>query len=162
MKYEKNQYSEGISLCTLIIAGVFLYWGVSILIGGGWVPWWGIIPLGIGIIIAAGQIAVLANRGKLRNAVKYEYIDNPNASIEEISKKTSISKKDVQAITLDLKIRGDLRGKFSTKTGVFKTIPDQVNNKASEQIKRNFCANCGSPIKKDHAEFCAFCGSKIE
>jgi len=29
VKYERNQYSEGFSICALIIAGAFLYWGLA-------------------------------------------------------------------------------------------------------------------------------------
>jgi len=31
MKYEKNQYSDGFSICTLIIAGAFLWWGFAVM-----------------------------------------------------------------------------------------------------------------------------------
>ena len=157
MKYEKNQYSDGFSICALIIAGAFFYWGISDLIAWRGFPWWGFIATAIGIAICVGQIGALANRSKLRNAVMYEYQQNPNASIEEISKQTGITQKDVRAITLDLKGTGNLKGSFSTKTGTFKPIKTE---KAPE-AKAKFCPGCGTPIKTEEAEFCSYCGSKI-
>jgi hypothetical protein len=159
MKYEKNQYSEGFSICALIIAGAFLYWGITDLIAWKWgFPWWGFISTGIGIAILVSQIAALTNREKLRNTVLFEYQDNPSANIEEISKKTGITQKDVRAITLDLKMKGQLRGSFSTKTGGFKAI----ELKAPEKDKANYCPGCGSRIKKEGAQFCGYCGSNLE
>lgn len=158
MKYQKNQYSKGFGLCALIIAGAFFYWGITDLIDWRWgFPWWGFIATAIGIAIIVGQIAALANRSKLRNAVMYEYTQNPNASIVEISRKMGITLRDVRAITLDLKGTGQLRGSFSTKSGTFKVIEP----KKSDGPKANFCSGCGSPIKREGAEFCSYCGSKI-
>ncbi|MFX1237106.1 MAG: hypothetical protein ACFE8P_05230, partial [Promethearchaeota archaeon] len=76
----------------------------------------------IGVAVLSGQIAALTNRSRLRRAVKLEFESNPEASIDEISASTSITKKDVQAIILELKMRGELRDKFSTSTGRIKTI----------------------------------------
>jgi hypothetical protein len=159
MKYEKNQYSEGFSICALIIAGAFFYWAYTNLTDWTYgFPWWGFIALAIGIAIAVGQIAALLNRDKLRNAVLYEYEQNPNASIEEVSRKTGITQKDVRAITLDLKGTGKLRGSFSTKSGTFKAIIPEKTPEA----KAKYCPGCGTPIKKEGAQFCGYCGSKIE
>jgi len=150
MKYEKNQYTEGFSICGLIIAGAFLFWGITTIIAGGW---WGIIFIGIGIAISLGLIRAIVNRKKLRNTVKYEFESNPNATIEDISNSTGISKKDVQAIILDLKMSGELRGKFSTKTGQLKL----------ESIeKQKFCPSCGAHIEKEGAKFCNYCGAEIK
>jgi hypothetical protein len=153
MKYEKNQYTEGFSICGLIIAGAFLFWGISTILAGGW---WGIILIGIGIAISLGLIRALVNKKKLRNAVLYEFESNPNATIEEISKSTGISKKDVQAIILDLKMSGELRGKFSSKTGQLKAIS------AEKTEKSKFCKSCGAHIEKDGAQFCNYCGAEIK
>jgi hypothetical protein len=153
MKYEKNQYTEGFSVCGLIIAGAFFFWGITTIIAGGW---WGIILIGIGIAISLGLIRAIVNRKKLRNAVLYEFESNPNASLEDISKNTGISKKDVQAIILDLKMSGELRGKFSTKTGQLKTVPAETSGKVE------FCPSCGAHIAKEGAQFCNYCGAEIK
>ncbi|MFX1444976.1 MAG: zinc ribbon domain-containing protein [Promethearchaeota archaeon] len=153
MKYEKNQYTEGFSICGLIIAGAFFFWGITSIIAGGW---WGIILIGIGIAISLGLIRAIVNKKKLRNAVKYEFESNPNATVEDISKSTGISKKDVQAIILDLKMSGELRGKFSSKTGQLKTVP------AATTGKTEFCPSCGAHIEKEGAQFCNYCGAEIK
>jgi hypothetical protein len=168
MHYERNQYSDGFSICGLIIAGAFLYWGFNTLMNGfviGWGPtlmnlWWlGFIWLGIGIAIISGQIYALSNRSNLRRVVKLEFEENPNASIEEISAKTGITTKDVRAIILDLKARGELKGKFSTKTGEMKYT--EVSQPLQEEIKSQYCSNCGTPVKKEDAMYCSYCGSKL-
>jgi len=153
MKYEKNQYTEGFSICGLIIAGAFLFWGISTIIAGGW---WGIILIGIGIAISLGLIRALVNKKKLRNTVKYEFESNPNATVEDISNSTGISKKDVQAIILDLKMSGELHGKFSSKTGQLKVVP------AETQEKDKFCPSCGAHIEKEAAQFCNYCGAEVK
>ncbi len=163
MHYKKNQYSEGFNICGLIIAGGFIFWGINTLLGG-FRPfrdfWWiGFIFLLIGISILIGQIRAVTNRDKLRNVVKYEFEQNPNASIEEIVGKTKISRKDVQAIILDLKARGALRGQFSGETGQMKPIPTQDQVPAQE--KSTFCPNCGTPVSKDGAQYCSYCGATI-
>ncbi|MHA1670475.1 MAG: hypothetical protein ACTSV5_07825 [Promethearchaeota archaeon] len=62
MKYGKIQYSEGVSICTLIIAGMFVYWGLNDLVikpltESKDVGWWGFIWLEIGLPIAVSQVA---------------------------------------------------------------------------------------------------------
>ncbi|MHA2037278.1 MAG: hypothetical protein ACW98X_12635 [Promethearchaeota archaeon] len=161
MKYEKNQYSDGFSICTLIIAGAFLWWGIERFInwGKGW-EWWGFVSTGIGLAILIGQILALTNRSKLRNIVLTEFQENPEASVEDISKSTNITSKDVQAIVLDLKASGQLRAKFNSQTGQIKTlIPPEKEVPSGEKAK--YCANCGTPITKDSAQYCAYCGGKI-
>jgi hypothetical protein len=153
MKYEKNQYTEGFSICGLIIAGAFFFWGITTIIAGGW---WGIILIGIGIAISLGLIRAIVNKKKLRNTVKYEFESNPNATVEEISKSTGISKKDVQAIILDLKMSGELRGEFSSKTGQLKTVPAETAGKTK------FCPSCGAHIEKEGAQFCNYCGAELK
>lgn len=153
MKYEKNQYTEGFSICGLIIAGAFFFWGISTIIAGGW---WGIILIGIGIAISLGLIRALVNKKNLRNTVKYEFESNPNATVEDISNSTGISKKDVQAIILDLKMSGELRGKFSSKTGQLKAVPAETTE------KDKFCPSCGAHIEKEAAQFCNYCGAEIK
>ncbi len=160
MKYEKDSYSEGVSICCLIIAGAFIYWGITSLIPWHFFSWWGIICLVIGISILISQIRAVTNRDKLRNVIKYEFEQNPNASIEEIIERTKISRKDVQAIILDLKARGELRGKFSSKTGQMKPI--KVQEKTPAQEKTEYCPNCGTPVNREGAQFCAYCGANLE
>ena len=114
----------------------------------------------IGLAIISGQVASLSNRGRLRSIVRDYFLDNPNASIEEISAKTGITIKDVRAIVLDLKARGELRGKFSSKTGQMKSVP--VESEPSETPKVSFCPNCGTPVKDESAMYCAYCGARIK
>ncbi|MFX1388995.1 MAG: hypothetical protein ACFE9Z_02915 [Promethearchaeota archaeon] len=161
MKYEKNQYSEGFSICALIIAGAFLYWGISSFIPWNWWSWWGFISTGIGIAILVSQIYALANRSKLRSVVLAEFQQNPEATVEEIVNNTRISRKDVYAIILDLKASGQLVGKFSTTTGQIKhlSIPEK---EIPTETQPKYCSNCGTPIsKKDNAKYCAYCGAQI-
>jgi hypothetical protein len=169
MHYERNQYSEGFSICGLIIAGMFLYWGFNTLTSGFFglfgLWWLGFIWIGIGIAIISGQIYALANRSNLRNVVKYEFEQNPNASIGEISTNTGITVKDVRAIILDLKARGELKGKFSSKTGEMKytqvTQPVAADVEEEKKKEAQYCPNCGTPIKKGDAMYCSYCGSKL-
>jgi len=158
MKYEKDSYSEGVSICCLIFAGIFIYWGITNLFAGFFPPWGGIISLAIGISIIISQIRRVTNRDKLRNVVKYEFEANPNSTVEEIVDKTKISRKDVQAIVLDLKARGELKGKFSSDTGQMKQIPKE----AAAEPKGKFCPSCGTPMKSPDAKFCEFCGAKVD
>ena len=160
MKYEKNQYSESFSVCTLIIAGAFLYWGISTFVTEGFIHWWGYISTAIGIAILVSQILAIANRSKLRNVVLAEFQSNPEASIEHVSRSTGISRKDIQAIVLDLKASGELRAKFNSETGQVKhLVPKETEPTPGEPSK--FCSNCGTPITKESAQYCAYCGGKI-
>lgn len=183
MKYEKNQYSEGVSFCSLIIAGAFIYWGVNeFRNGGSWI--WPAILIVIGGSIALSQFYAVTNRGKLRNIVLTEFQRNPNATIEEICENTGISKKDVKAIILDLKAEGRLLGTFSTKTGQMEDIQivsapkslkvptppmpsTSVDDRLSptplksEESKHKFCANCGTRVYDTGAKYCQYCGFEI-
>lgn len=167
MKYERNQYSDGVSICTLIIAGMFLYWGLNDLLirplmEGAEVVWWGWIWIGIGASILVGQIAAWANRSKLRNTVLYEYEEHPEATIEEISRNTGITIKDVQTIVLDLKADGLLRGKFSSATG--QMTHGEVIKKTEGEVSEGrvaYCPNCGTAKVKESAVFCSYCGTKL-
>jgi len=168
LTYKRNQYSEGFSICGLIIAGIFIYWGYNSLFEGFWFGighhqinlWWmGFIWIFIGLVIISGQIHALSNRNNLRNIVKGYFIDNPNASVEEIAAALGITIKDVRAIILDLKARGELRGKFSTKTGQMKTV--LKDEQIPEPQKHTFCPNCGTPVKEGSAVYCAYCGSRL-
>jgi hypothetical protein len=166
MKYNPNQYTSGFSICALLIAGMFFYWGIDAFLHGFWdfgFNWMGFIWIGIGIAILGSQIAALTNRSKLKNIVLIEFNNNPNISVEEISANTGISVRDVRAIILDLKAAGKLRGKFSTSTGEAKAM--EVVPKAEKvpipQEKSNYCPNCGTPIERENAAFCAYCGSKL-
>lgn len=167
MKYKRNQYSEGLSVCSFIIAGILIYWGLNDLffrpIWYGWaVSWFGIVWLVIGVAIVGGQVAAFPNRGKLRNAVLYEYEAHPEATIEEISKNTGVSLRDVRSIILDLKSRGLLRGKFSSTTG--QLTHGEVITKTQTTVpegKVSYCPNCGTAKSKDSAVYCSYCGSKL-
>ena len=160
MKYQKNQYSNGFSICTLIIAGAFFWWGISTFIP--WRTWsfWGIILIGIGASILIGQIYAITNRSKLRNIVLSEFQANPEATVDDVSRSTGITPKDIQAIILDLKASGQLRGNFSTTTGQIKHLSIPQKEVPLEE-KAKYCANCGTPIKKDAAQFCSYCGAQI-
>lgn len=166
MKYKRNQYSEGVSVCSFIIAGILIYWGTNDIFVPLWVStpinWWGLVWYAIAAAILIGQIAAWANRSKLRNAVLYEYEEHPEATIQEISQNTGITVKDVQAIVLDLKAEGLLRGKFSSTTGqmihadIVKTSQEDVS-----EGKVAYCPNCGTAKVKESAVFCSYCGSKL-
>ena len=167
MKYNRNQYSEGVSICSFIIAGMFLYWGLNDVwfrpfIEGGAYSWFGWIWIAIGLSILVGQIVNWTNKSKLRNLVLFEYEQRPNASIEEVSRSTGVSIRDVQAIVLDLKASGLLRGKFSSTTGEMKNV-EVV--KSTEGLKPEtgvkYCPNCGTAKSKEAAVFCSYCGSKF-
>jgi hypothetical protein len=168
MKYKKNQYTEGFSICALIIAGMFYYWGIDAFWNGFWsfnINWMGFLWIGIGTAILVSQIAALMNRSKLRNVVLYEFQQNPNAAMEEISNNTGISIRDLRAIILDLKASGRLRGNFSPETGsakemqVVKDVPPTFQKADQEHAK--FCPSCGTPIERTKAAFCSYCGNKL-
>ncbi|MFW9878943.1 MAG: zinc ribbon domain-containing protein [Candidatus Thorarchaeota archaeon] len=159
MQYKRNQYSEGVSICALIIAGAFLYWGIESFIPWDAWSWWGFISLGIGIAILVSQIYAITNRSKLRNVVLAEFQANPSATIEDISRSTGISLKDINAIILDLKASNQLIGKFNSETGQIKhmSIPEK-EIVSTERVK--YCSNCGTPLK-EAAQYCAYCGAQI-
>ncbi|MFW9998523.1 MAG: zinc ribbon domain-containing protein [Candidatus Hodarchaeota archaeon] len=161
MKYKRNQYSEGFSICALIIAGAFLYWGINEFINwGDGFEWWGFISTGIGISILVSQIYAITNRSKLRNVVLAEFQVNPEATVDDISISTGISRKDINAIVLDLKASGQLRGKFNTTTGQIKHLSIPKTEEVVEE-RAKYCPNCGTPITKDTAQFCSYCGTQI-
>jgi hypothetical protein len=166
MKYKRNQYSEGVSVCSFIIAGILIYWGIEHIFLPLWagtdISWWGLVWFGIAAAIIIGQIAALANKSKLRNAVLYEYEEHPEATIQEISQNTGITIRDVQAIVLDLKANGSLRGKFSSTTGQL-THADVIKKPQGEvsEGKVVYCPNCGTAKVKESAIFCSYCGTKL-
>ncbi|WP_162306580.1 hypothetical protein DSAG12_04060 [Promethearchaeum syntrophicum] len=51
MKYERDQYVEGFSYFSLLIAGAYLFWGFSKVVEGFY---WNLISIGMGIIILMG------------------------------------------------------------------------------------------------------------
>ena len=164
MHYERNEYQEGFSICALIIAGIFLWWGFNILLDDMANWWWffGFFWILIGLSIMSSQIYKLTNRSKLRNVVKQEFEQNPTISIEMIASNTGITVKDARAIVLDLKARGELRGKFSTKTGEAKHVEVTAPNQVTSEETGKYCANCGTPVKREgNAVYCAFCGAKL-
>jgi hypothetical protein len=166
MKYKRNQYSEGVSVCSFIIAGILIYWGTNDifvhLYNGEPINWWGLFWYAIAAAIIGGQIYAWLNRSNLRNAVLYEYEDHPEATIGEVSQSTGITIKDVQAIVLDLKADGKLRGKFSSTTGqmVHADIVKTPQADVSEG-KVVYCPNCGTAKVKESAVFCSYCGTKL-
>ena len=160
MKYKKNQYSEGFSICALIIAGAFLYWGITTLIPWNNWSWGGFILIGIGIAILVSQIFAITNRSKLRNVVLSEFQVNPEATVDDISTSTGISRKDIHAIILDLKASGQLVGKFNTTTGQIKHLSLPKTEETVEE-RAKYCPNCGTPITKETAQFCSYCGAKM-
>ena len=160
MKYNKNQYSEGFSICALIIAGAFFYWGITSFIPWDNWSWWGFISVGIGLAILLSQIFAITNRSKLRNIVLSEFQANPEATVDDVRQSTGITPKDIQAIILDLKASGQLRGNFSTTTGQIKHLSIPQKEVPTEE-KAKYCANCGTPIKKDAAQFCSYCEAQI-
>ena len=166
MKYKRNQYSEGVSICSFIIAGILIYWGINDIFVPIWastgINWWGLVWFAIAAVIIGGQVAALANKSKLRNAVLYEYEEHPEATIQDISQNTGITIKDVQAIVLDLKAKGLLRGKFSSTTGQM-THADIIKKPQEEgsEGKVVYCPNCGTAKVKESAVFCSYCGTKL-
>lgn len=166
MKYEKNEYSD-LSVCGFIMGGIFLAWGINWMISSStWFFIPGIVFLCIGIAILASQIRALRNRDKLRTIVKQEFEANPDATIEQVSETTGFSKKDVQAIVLDLKARGEFIGKFSSSTGKLKMAttqpaPSQPAPAQPSADVPKYCPSCGTPVKNKDAQFCQFCGAKI-
>ena len=164
MHYERNEYHEGFSICALVIAGIFLWWGFNIILDDMTNWWWlfGIFWILIGLSIMSNQIYKLTNRSKLRNIVKQEFEQNPTISIEMIASNTGITEKDARAIILDLKARKEFRGKFSTKTGEGKQVEVPSSNQEPSEEKGKYCANCGTPVKREgNAIYCAYCGAKL-
>jgi hypothetical protein len=167
MKYKRDQYVNGFSICSLIIAGMFLYWGIDAFFDSSWrfvFSLWGLLWFGIGVAILSSQIAVIINRSKLKKVVLHEFQSNSNISVEEISANTGISVRDARAIILDLKAAGKLRGSFSSTTGEaesIKTDNTPLDTPQSVEQKGSFCPNCGSEIKRANAEYCSYCGAKI-
>jgi len=166
MKYKRNQYSEGVSICSFIIAGILIYWGTNDIFVPIWagtlINWWGLFWYAIAASIIIGQVAALANKSKLRKAVSYEYEAHPEATIEEISQNTGITIRDVQAIVLDLKAKGLLRGKFSSTTG--QLTHAEVIKKSQGEVSEGkvvYCPNCGTAKVKESAIFCSYCGTKL-
>lgn len=166
MRYEKNQYSEGVQICSLIIAGAFIYWGFEIIFNGNFGPnWFGtMILLLIGFSILSSQLYALTSRGKLRNVVKSEFSSNPNITVAEICTNTGFSRKDVKNIILDLKAGGWLKGSFSTTTGKVNIVapPPQKSSETIEEPidkKSAYCTSCGNSVEGE--TYCAYCGSKL-
>ncbi|MHA1673692.1 MAG: zinc ribbon domain-containing protein [Promethearchaeota archaeon] len=175
MKYEKNQYTDGFSYCSLLIAGAFIYWGINTLRGASWI---GFLWLVIGFSIFSGQYYALANRGKLRNIVVSEFNKKPNVTVEEIEIETGISRRDIKAIIMDLKGSGKLRGTFSSQTGEmqmaamssanYSESTESISSESTaptpqeEMGSKKFCNQCGTQIPENEvAKFCPYCGSSL-
>ncbi|MHA1456911.1 MAG: zinc ribbon domain-containing protein, partial [Promethearchaeota archaeon] len=76
---------------------------------------------------------------------------------------TGITFRDVQAIVLDLKARGLLRGKFSSSTGEMKHVDVTTTNPQAEtpESKVSYCSNCGTAKVKESSVYCSYCGTKL-
>ncbi len=153
---KKKQIKEKAPFLGFFIAGALIFMGVSIinpLNFNSMLNLRGLIPFGIGLAIIGTIVVTLSNKSRLRRTVKYEFESNPNSSGDTVSQSTGITRKDVQAIILDLKKRGELRGSFSSKTGELKVIP--VESPTAEKC----CPSCGSTISKDPEDaYCVWCG----
>ncbi|MFX0138036.1 MAG: zinc ribbon domain-containing protein [Candidatus Hodarchaeota archaeon] len=159
MKYIRNQFVRASSIMwwgfIFITGGVTLWWGITVL---QW-SWAGIFTITFGVAILSSLIVAMANRSKLRRVVLHEFQTRPEASIEDVSITTGISRRDVQAIILDLKSSGQFFGKFSTKTGQIKHVSIQKEPVRSED-RDKYCDNCGTYIGKESAQYCPYCGAK--
>ena len=158
MKYIRNQFVRAGSLMwwgfIVITTVAALWWGITVL---QW-SWAGIFTIAFGVTILSSLIVAIANRSKLRRLILQEFQTSPVASIEDVSMRTGISRKDVQAIILDLKASGQFFGKFSTKTGQIKHVSIQEPVSSVERDK--YCDNCGTYIGKESAQYCPYCGAK--
>ncbi len=173
VKYKRNMYTEGVSICCFVVAGAFILFGIL-----GPFPI-SLIALIIGVAIIIGQIYRLSARSKLRNVVKHEFMINPKTTIKDITNTTGMTEKDVRAIILDLKASGELMGKFSSSTGqleeafiadkekrieqkakVEQQVPANQVKPSKEQISK-YCPGCGTPVTSN-AKFCEFCGTELK
>ena len=160
---KRKQIKEKAPFCLFFIAGVLVFMGVNTLNPfnfNSMLNLRGLIPVGIGLAIIGSQVVALANKSRLRRIVVYEFESNTNASGDTISQSTGIARKDIQAIILALKMRGELRGNFSSKTGELEAIP--VQSPTPEKPAAKFCPHCGTTVKKDEAQFCSVCGAKFD
>ena len=159
MRYIRNQFVRAGSLMwwgfIFITAGAALWWGITVL---QW-SWAGTFTIVFGVAILSSLIVAVANRNKLRRVVLQEFQTSADASIEDVSMRTGISRKDVQAIILDLKASGQFFGEFSTKTGQIKHVSIQTEFISSEE-RAKYCDNCGTYIGKESAQYCPYCGAK--
>ena len=156
---KRKQIKAKAPFCLFFIAGVLFFMGLNTLNPlnfNSMLNLRGLLPVGIGLALIGSQVVALANKSRLRRTVKYEFESNLNASGDTISESTGIPRQDVQAIILDLKMRGELRGDFSFKTGELKGIP--VESPTAEKPAAKFCPSCGSTIKKGEAAYCVVCG----
>ena len=160
MRYIRNQF---------VRAGSVMWWGFIILTGGlttiwgiivlQW-TWAGIFTIFIGVAIFSSLIVAVANRSKIRRIVLHEFEKIPEASVEDVSKRTGISIRDVRSIVLDLKASMLFIGDFSTQTGrVHLIAPHNELNKP--EIKVTYCESCGTPINDGSDTYCSYCGAKL-
>jgi hypothetical protein len=141
-----------ISLAT----SALIWWGITVL---QW-SWSGILVIGIGMIALLSQILATVNRSKLRRVVLSEFLKSPDLSIEDVSLSTGITRKDVQAIVLDLKASGQFIGSFSSKTGQIEHLI--IKEKSRELEGENkYCPYCGTLANEDSAQYCVYCGAEI-
>lgn len=160
MKYIRNQFVRTGSfmwwIFIFLIAGALLYWGITIM---QW-SWTGIFIIFIGVAILFRVVITISNRSKIRNIVLHEFEKRPEASIEEISLRTGISKRDVRAIILDMKMSMHSEDKISTILGKNNYILSQ-KEQFSLQQKNKYCQSCGTPISDNTAQYCTYCGATI-
>lgn len=136
MKYTSDQYLKSTILFKKIITGLLIFWGISSFLPYGF-KWlgYGLIPLGIGIAILVRGKCAKANRRKLKRIVLFEATTNPHVSIDEISRSTGISIRDLRVIILDLKVSGELRGKISYSTEQMKHIVRKMKDTRNQYFK---------------------------
>lgn len=185
-KYTKNQYSDGFSICGLIIGAIFVYAGISDLFGHGWfgwVWWLGFIWLGIGGSIIFGNFMALYNRDRLKNLVQTEVTRSKTTSVHAIAKATGITEKDVRHILMDLKLEGKLFAHYDKDTGEIKGVHAPVQGHGGTEVARpvafphpspaplpevksasgktrRYCPFCGN-LASESAKFCSMCGSEL-
>lgn len=160
MKYIRNQFVRTGSFMWWIfislVAGGLLYWGITVM---QW-SWTGIFIIFISVVILFRVAITISNRSKIRNIVLLEFEKRPEVSIEEISLRTGISKRDVRAIILDMKMSMHSEAKISTILGKNNYILSQKEQFSLEQ-KNKYCQSCGTPISDNTAQYCTYCGATI-
>jgi len=86
MKYEKNQYTEGVTLCGAIITGALFYWGISSFIPYDPVnSWWDLFSLVCGIFFLTRGITALTNRDELKRMALNKFASNSGTTIELVA-----------------------------------------------------------------------------
>ncbi|MHA1916283.1 MAG: hypothetical protein ACW986_14495 [Promethearchaeota archaeon] len=160
MRYIRNQY---------VRAGSFMWWVFILIISGAAIGggsyllqfnWAGIFPIIIGILILYRLILGFTNRSKLRDIVLHEFEKDPDSSVKDLRMRTGLSRRDVRAIILELKLSGHYTSDFSTHSGRVHVIAPHNELNPSE-TKAAYCESCGTPIRNESDQYCSYCGAKI-